>query len=279
MAEKALEDVDPTVPSMARIYDYGLGGTDNHPVDREISDRVGTVMPESRKVAVLNRALLRRAVRYLAGEAGIRQFLDLGSGLPTRDNTHQVAGREAPDVRVVYVDDDPTVRGHAAALLSGDGRTAVVTADLRDTEAVLAHPDVVRLLDFDEPLGVLMSGILHHFPASDDPAGIAAAYLAPAASGSHLLISHFHRGVPEAAELERKFVASLGSGWFRTTEEITAYFGDLRLLAPGVVPASLWRPDPAYDLALFPGIATRSGHETEVGPIESLIVGGVARKE
>ncbi|WP_123665698.1 SAM-dependent methyltransferase [Actinocorallia herbida] len=278
VADVVPEGVDPSVPSVARIYDHGLGGTDNFPVDRAISARVGEAMPESSKVAVLNRALLRRAVRFLAGEVGIRQFLDLGSGLPARDNTHQVARREAPEARVVYVDDDPMVRAYAGALLAGDARTAIVTADVRDTGAVLGHPDVVRLIDFDEPVGVLMSGILHHFPVSDDPGGIVAAYLAPAAPGSHLLVSHFHRGAPEAEELERKFVAGIGSGWFRTTEEVAAYFGDLEPLDPGVVPASVWRPDPAYDRALFPDITTREPGETEVGAIESLIVGGVARK-
>jgi hypothetical protein len=283
MAEDAPKGVDVSKPSVARIYDYALGGKDNFAIDRAISDRVEKSMPESSGVAVINRAMLRRAVRFLAGEAGIRQFLDLGSGLPARDNTHQVAGRAAKGTRVVYVDNDPIVLVHGRALLEDDDRTAVVTADLREVAGVLEHDDVKRLIRFDEPVGVLMSGILHHFSADEDPAAIVRAYMDAMPSGSHLLISHFHRGTPEAAELEAKFVASVGSGWFRTLDEIGAYFGGLELVEPGLLPVSSWRPDPVYDRELWPDIPTQlrsvpEGGEDPHTPVERLIVGGVARK-
>ncbi|GAA3237878.1 SAM-dependent methyltransferase [Actinocorallia longicatena] len=283
MAENGPKGVDVSKPSVARIYDYALGGKDNYAVDRMVSDRVEKSMPESSGVAVLNRAMLRRAVRYLAGEAGIRQFLDLGSGLPARDNTHQVAERSGGEPHVVYVDNDPIVLTHGRALLAENDRTAVVTADLRDVGGVLGHPEVNRLIDFGRPVAILMSGILHHFSDQEDPAGIVKAYLDAVPPGSYLLVTHFHRGTPEAAELERKFVEAIGSGWFRTAEQILPFFCGLDLVAPGLVPVTRWRPDPAFDRELFADLPTRISDagqpEEALTPIERLISGGVARKD
>ncbi|GAB3277902.1 SAM-dependent methyltransferase [Actinocorallia lasiicapitis] len=279
MGEVGPQGVDVSKPSVARIYDYALGGKDNFAIDRAVSDQVEKSMPESSGVAVLNRAMLRRAVRYLAGELGIRQFLDLGSGLPARDNTHQVAQREIADARVVYVDNDPIVLAHGRALLAADDRTAVITSDLRDVDAVLNHPDTQRLIDFDQPVAVMMVGILHHFSDEEKPAEIAARYLDAVPSGSHLFITHFHRGTPEAAVLEEKFVAAIGSGWFRTTEQVESYFGATELIEPGVVPVSTWRPDPGYDRELWPDIPVQLRDSAQdLSGIERLIVGGVARK-
>ncbi|MEO5876836.1 MAG: SAM-dependent methyltransferase [Streptosporangiaceae bacterium] len=282
MSEVAPRGVDVSKPSVSRIYDYNLGGKDNFAIDREVSRRIEKSMPESSGVAVLNRAMLRRAVRYLAGEAGLRQFLDLGSGLPARDNTHQVAGRVAPDSRVVYVDHDPIVLAHSRALLLDDDRTSVITADLSEVESVLEHADTRRLIDFSQPVGVLLCGILHHVADERDPAAIVRAYLDVFPAGSHLLITHFHRGTPEASELERRFIESIGSGWFRSEDQIRSYFLGLDLVGPGLVPVSSWRPDPAYDRELWPMIATQPLREAVAEavytPTELLISGGIAVK-
>lgn len=282
MDEVAPRGVDVSKPSVSRIYDYNLGGKDNFAIDREISHKIEKSMPESSGVAVLNRAMLRRAVRYLAGEAGLRQFLDLGSGLPARDNTHQVAGRIVEDSHVIYVDHDPIVLAHGRALLVDDDRTAVITADLSDVRSVLEHAETRRLIDFDQPVAVMLCGILHHFADERDPAGIVRAYMDAVPAGSHLFITHFHRGTPEAPELERKFIESIGTGWFRTEDQIRSYFLGMELVEPGLVPVSRWRPDPSYDRELWPDIPTQPLHDAVAEPAytpnELLISGGIARK-
>lgn len=256
--------VDVTKPSIARVYDASLGGKDNFEVDRATVARIMQVLPEVRETAYANRKALIRGVRYLAAEAGIRQFLDLGSGLPTMENTHQVAQRSDPTARVAYIDNDPIVLSHARALLDENDRTVVITADLRDVDGVLGHPEVGRLIDFTEPLAVLLVGMLHHFPDDKDPETIAAAYVDAMPLGSHLFVTHFCRAAPEADALEQAYLKHLGTGWFRTTEQIQRFFPGLEMVEPGLVPLPRWRPDAPLgrDLTL----------------VETLIVGGIGRK-
>ncbi|TDC76386.1 SAM-dependent methyltransferase [Streptomyces hainanensis] len=257
-------DIDLSRPSIARVYDAVLGGKDNYEVDRVVADQVRLDMPHISDVGWFNRAVLGRGVRYLAAETGINQFLDLGAGLPTLENTHQVAQRHDPEARVVYVDIDPIVLAHGRALLEENEHTAVVTADLREPEKVLANPNVRRLIDFDKPVGVLLIGILHHLHDDEDPKGIVDAYMDAVPAGSHLMITAFCDTGPEARAVEETMLEFLGTGRFRTMDEITAYFDGFELLDPGVVALPMWRPEGPVATPL--SIAQR------------LMVGGVARK-
>ncbi|GAB3685413.1 SAM-dependent methyltransferase [Actinocorallia lasiicapitis] len=259
----AAKGIDIRVPSIARAYDVVLRGKDNFAVDRAFVDEIVKVVPEIYDVATYNREILGRGVRYLVDQ-GIRQFLDLGSGLPTVENTHQVAQAAAPDSRVVYVDNDPIVLAHGKAFLAENERTAVVTADLRDPAAVLARPEIKALIDFDQPVAIMLVGILHHLHDDEDPQGIVDAYLAAVPSGSHVFITSFCNSSPEAEAAEKQYLALLGTGRFRTPAEITAWFDGLELVEPGVVPNPLWRPDRPVD------------GELSVG--QKLIYGGIARK-
>lgn len=263
--EWASRGIDITKPSIARAYDVVLRGKDNFAVDRAFVSEITKVIPEIYDVAAYNRQVLGRGVRFLAGQ-GVRQFLDLGSGLPTVQNTHQVAQSVAPESHVVYVDNDPIVLVHGRALLAENERTGVVTSDLRDPRAVLEDPEVRRLIDFDRPVAVMMVGILHHLHDDEDPAGIVKAYLDAVPSGSHLFVTHFCASSREARDAEKQYLAMLGTGRFRTVEEITAYFDGLELLEPGVVPLPLWRPDGPVPL------------EEDLSIGQRLMYGGIARK-
>ncbi|UGQ15690.1 SAM-dependent methyltransferase [Yinghuangia sp. ASG 101] len=234
--------IDVTKPSIARVYDAVLGGKDNFVVDRAIADQSQEIVPEIGDVARYNRDILGRAVRYMA-KSGIRQFLDLGSGLPTVQNTHQVAQSVTPDARVVYVDIDPIVLAHGRALLAENEFTTVVTADLRDPKTVLNLPQVRKFIDFDQPVGLMLVGVIHHLGDDEDPDGIVRTYLDALPAGSHFLLTHFCASSPDALALEGALLTSLGTGRFRTLEEITAYFDGLELLDPGVVYLPQWRPD------------------------------------
>ncbi|MEU5879909.1 SAM-dependent methyltransferase [Spirillospora sp. NPDC047279] len=229
--------------SPARLYDYLLGGKDNYAADRELAGRLLTVQPELVTSARENRAFLTRAVALLA-HRGVRQFLDLGCGLPTRDNVHQVAARHATGARVVYVDHDPTVLAHARALLADDGNVAVVQSDLRKQEELLG--DVARggVLDWDEPVAVLLTAVLHFLPDADDPARIVGGLRGLMSSGSALVLSHATGDAsPAASQIVELFsgacVAPLA---LRGRDEIRAFFGDLELLDPGLVVTAAWRP-------------------------------------
>jgi hypothetical protein len=257
-------EIDLSRPSIARVYDAVLGGKDNYEIDRVVADEVRRSIPHISDVGWFNRAILGRAVRYLAADVGIDQFIDLGAGLPTMENTHQVAQRHNPKARVVYVDNDPIVLAHGRALLEENEQTAVITADLRDPEGVLAHPTVDRLIDRTRPVGILLIGILHHLHDDEDPQGIVDAYLAAFPPGSHLVITCFCDTGPEAREAEQTMLEFLGTGRFRTMSEIEAYFGGVELLEPGVVSLPLWRPDAPVTEPL--SLAQR------------LMVGGVGRK-
>ncbi|MFD7641685.1 SAM-dependent methyltransferase [Kitasatospora sp. NPDC059795] len=263
--------IDGSKPSIARIYDYLLGGRDNYPVDREIGDFFLNDLPGSVEVPVENRRALIRAVAAMA-EDGIRQFVDMGSGLPTADNVHQVARRHRADARVAYVDNDPTVLAHGRALLAADERTTVVLADVREPETVRHHPEVARLIDFDEPVGVVFSAVLHHLDDEERPGELVRWWAERVPSGSRLYLSHFRSGHNEQTRLaERKLQSAFGRGRFRTDREIADLFGDLELLEPGLVPCSLWRPESAS--------GDRSGTgERELTVWEQMISCGLARK-
>lgn len=292
MSEDGVPGLDTSRPSLARVYDAALGGKDNFAVDRAALEGVRQAIEQTPGMAYANRAMLRRVVRYLVTQAGIRQFVDLGSGLPTRENTHQVAQRDAPDARVVYVDIDPMVLAHARALLAEDDRTAVVTADLTHVDAVLGHPELRRLIDMSEPVAILLVGMLHHFSDDQNPAGIVAAYKDAFPPGSYLFITHFCRSGPAAVAMERDFLKHLGTGWFRTKEQIQAYFDGLEMVDPGLVYLPQWRPDPSYDREFTPAADEAEGKvvqfprrlpgghldDDQLTVVDKLVVGGVARK-
>ncbi|MFI7664936.1 SAM-dependent methyltransferase [Nocardia sp. NPDC049526] len=266
-------EIDQSKPSIARVYDYLLGGKDNYLVDQEIGDHFKLNLPGSVAIAFTSRQALIRGVRDMA-RAGMRQFIDFGSGLPTADNVHQVAKRHTADARVVYVDSDPIVLAHGRALLATDKNTTVIQADARDPKSIRDHPDVARLIDFDQPVGVIFSSILHHFNDDEDPAAVVRFWNDQVPSGSHVLITHFRSGHnPETAAAEQKLQATFGRGRWRDTEEIRDLFGDLEVLEPDIVPSAQWRPDVAAEDAASVG---SSGRELTVW--EQLIVTGLARK-
>ena len=189
-AKQLPAEVDTGSPSAARLYDYYLGGTTNYEVDRRAAERLRRDMPELSDAAWANRSFHQRAARWLAEKRGIRQFLDIGSGLPTQGNTHEIVREAAPGARVVYVDIDPMVKLEAARVLSRDASTTVITADMRDPGAILGHPDLGALIDFGEPAGVLMTAVLHFVADNFDPRGLVAQYVDAFPSGSYLALSH-----------------------------------------------------------------------------------------
>ncbi|MFB4280101.1 MULTISPECIES: SAM-dependent methyltransferase [unclassified Nonomuraea] len=270
--ESAPSGIDTSKPSVARVYDYFLGGKDNYEIDRHVATAALQIAPDAPEAAQSNRQFLRRTVRHLAAEAGVRQFLDIGSGLPTQGNVHEVAQSAAPGAHVVYVDHDPIVLAHGRALLAVDETTAIVDADVREPEKILDDPRTRALIDFSEPVGLLMFAILHHLSDEEDPAGLVTRLLRPLAPGSHVVISHFHNPGqvhPEVSQqaftAEKLFNEHLGTGRWRTHEEILAYFDGLELLEPGLVPLPEWRPDPGE-------------HQAELGITYHTFVGGVGRK-
>jgi S-adenosyl methyltransferase len=239
---------DTSVAHQARMYDYLLGGKDNYAVDRAAVEEQLKIHPDVAFSARANRAFLGRAVRYLAAEAGIRQFLDIGTGIPTAGNTHQVAQAIAPETRVVYVDYDPVVLAHARALLTSHpaGATEYIDADLRDTQAILGQ--AAELLDLTKPVAVTLIAILHVIPDADDPYGIVAALMDAVPPGSYLAISHMateslSRETRE--RLERHSGAAMQQRiTARTREQVARFFAGMDLVAPGLVRVEDWRPDP-----------------------------------
>jgi hypothetical protein len=243
--------LDTSVARQARIYDYLLGGKDNFAADREAATQAIAAFPGLAAWARNNRAFLARAVRYLVSEEGVRQFLDIGTGLPTGENTHEVAQRIAPESRIVYVDNDPVVLVHAQALLtsSPEGATAYIKADLRDPETILTA--AAATLDFTRPVAVMLLAILHVIPSTDDPWGIIARIMAAMPSGSYLVISHPASDIHTAqiAEMTKRFNQRLGSvvSAGRSRDEVARFFDGLDLVAPGIVAAPQWRPAPGVD--------------------------------
>jgi len=236
---------DTSVAHIARVYDYWLGGKDNFAADRAVGDQVMQAYPNIAHSVQANRAFLARAVSYLVGEAGIRQFLDIGTGIPTANNTHEVAQSVASDCRVVYVDNDPVVLSHARALLASDpaGATDYIDADLRDTARVLSEAE--RTLDFSKPVAVMLLGILHMVGEQDDPRASVAALMTAVPSGSFLTISHPASDIDAAAgaEASRRYNAQAAeSATFRSRAEVMGFFEGLELVRPGLVPVPEWRP-------------------------------------
>ncbi|MFF0967342.1 SAM-dependent methyltransferase [Streptomyces sp. NPDC003703] len=271
MTEEGIS-IDHTRPSIARVYDYLLGGKDNYAVDREIGDVFKRDLPGSVAIAFANRSALTRAVAEIATTTGIRQFIDLGSGLPTADNVHQVAQRHAPESRIVYVDIDPQVLVHGRALLEQNRRTRVIAADVRDPEGIRTHPDTRELIDFERPVAVMFSAILHHVNDEEDPAAIVRYWRDQVPSGSYFFMSHFRSGHnAETEEAERVLQQTFGRGRWRTDEEIAGLLDGLEILDPGIVPAPLWHPE---QIASPWG----DGAPRELTVWEHLIAAGLARK-
>jgi S-adenosyl methyltransferase len=242
-------NVDLEHPSIARVYDYYLGGSHNFAVDRRMARRAIELWPELPMIMQANRAFLRRSVRYLV-RAGITQFLDIGSGIPTEGNVHEVAQAASPGVRVVYVDIDPVAVAHSRDILAGNPCADVIQADLRDVAAVFDDPRAKRLLDLTQPIGVLMVAMLHFIPDEAEPANIVAQYRKIIAPGSYLAVSHgTHAGRPDLVEplteLYRRTATQLTS---RSAQEIEALFAGFELVPPGVVFLPLWRPDSPADV-------------------------------
>jgi O-methyltransferase involved in polyketide biosynthesis len=236
---------DVSVAHPARIYNYWLGGKDNFAADREAAEEVLAVMPVMAQVARSVRLFLATVVHHLAADLGIRQFLDIGTGLPTANNTHQVAQRAVPQSRIVYVDNDPIVLSHARALLSSApaGRCAYVAADARDADQVLA--EAATTLDFAEPVAVMMLGLLHFIPDSDDPYSLTARYLAAVPSGSYLAISHASSDIDpdqQSAATRTYNTRSATAITLRSRPEVARFFRGLDLIAPGITPLGQWSP-------------------------------------
>ena len=241
-----LDVSDSSRANPARVYDALLGGKDNFAVDRQVAARLAAAKPALLANVRANRAFLGRAVRYLTAEAGIRQFLDIGTGLPNLDNTHEVAQRIAPESRIVYVDNDPAVLAHARAILVSqpEGATAYLHADLRDPETILAQ--AAETLDFEKPVAVMMLGILYMVPDADGPYPIVGRLMEAVAPGSYLVISHPASDVDAdaAAEAARQYDSMLPTSQTnRNQDQVSKFFHGLRLLEPGVVQLNRWRPD------------------------------------
>jgi len=236
--------IDTSVPTTARMYDYWLGGHDNFAVDRKAALQVSEVAPEAPLMAKENRKFLRRAVRYLAAEAGITQFLDIGTGLPTAGNVHQVAQEVNRDSRVVYVDNDPMVMAHSRALKTG-GNTVVIEADLRQPQMILDHPDARKLIDFSLPFAVLVVAVLHFVGDEDQPHAVVGTIHDAMPPGSYLVLSHVTGDIrPEAAaKSEAEYRKVTPGATLRTHEEILRFFADLELVEPGLVEVPCWQPD------------------------------------
>jgi hypothetical protein len=263
--------IDTTKASIARVYDAFLNGKDNYEIDREVLRRLQRVAPEAIRLGGDNRDFLIRVTRFIASQTGITQFLDCGSGLPTAENTHQVAQRIEPEARVVYIDNDPVVLAHGRALLEENDRTHFSAGDIFNPDEILNNQVVRRYLDFSEPIALFQLGTLHHYNGERSPQSIMAEYIDALPSGSYVAISHFFdpETTPELNELARKmeqtFLHSpMGSGLFRTRTEIEGMFLGLELVDPGLVRCADWWPD-------GPRIKP-------LDPVQYCIVGAVGRK-
>jgi SAM-dependent methyltransferase len=256
--------IDTSVPHPARRYDYWLGGKDNFEADRTSGDAIARVYPAIRTTALENRRFLHRAVRFLAEEAGIRQFLDIGTGIPTSPNTHEIAQAVAPDSRVVYVDNDPIVLTHARARLTGavNGPTAYIDADVRDPARILNDPELLKTLDLSRPVAVLMIAVLHFIP---DPMPAVQYLVRAMAPGSYLAITHITKDLlpPDiAAGADDTNARSGVAAWFRHRDEFAAFFHGLDVVPPGIRPIAEWRDDRLDD---------------RPSPAEAALYGAVAR--
>jgi hypothetical protein len=253
-------EINTGVPHSARVYDYWLGGKDNFAADRAVGDAIIATMPTARFAARANRAFLGRAVRYLAEEAGIRQFLDIGTGIPAAGNTHEVAQTVAPDSRVVYVDNDPIVLAHAKALMTSDpaGATTFIQADLHEPDKILADPVLRSTLDLGRPVALMLVAVVHFFTDDENPLGIVSTLVDALPSGSYLTVSHLTADFFDPSQAAVAASAGRSSGITyvpRTEEQVGAFFARLDLVEPGVVPILRWRPD-ADDVLAVPRAAS-----------------------
>ncbi|MFI6713514.1 SAM-dependent methyltransferase [Nonomuraea sp. NPDC050478] len=261
-------DEEMSSPSPARMYDYFLGGTTNYQIDRDAAERGLTYAPEIKTIATANRQFLIRAIRFLA-EQGVNQFLDIGSGLPTQENVHEIAQSVTPSARTVYVDNDPSVLPQAQALIIGDDRTRYIQADVRDPHGILSHPETTRHLDPAQPWAVVLCSVLHFVPDADDPYGVVYRLMEAAPSGSYLIFSHVSRTDVDP-ELYKILIATNSNNLsnpitYRTVEEIARFFDqpDWDLLPPGMVDVQSWQPHSIVD---------------DFTPGRVRVLGGVARK-
>jgi O-methyltransferase involved in polyketide biosynthesis len=239
--------IDTATPNVARIYDFLLGGKDNFAADREAAQQLIAAIPDVAAIARDNRSFLGRVVRYLAAQAGVRQFLDLGSGLPTQANVHDLAQGVAPDVRVVYVDNDPVVASHGRALLASRDRVAMALADLRDPAGVRRHPDVAGLLDWTQPVAVLCTSTLHFVADEDEPHTIIAEYRDYMAPGSYLAVTHGTMEEDPAGERDKAagvYREASSQLHVRPLADVRRFFDGFELLEPGLVWITEWRPEP-----------------------------------
>jgi S-adenosyl methyltransferase len=266
--EPELPEIDTSVPHSARIWNYWLGGKDNYPADQEVGDQIAKMFPSIVAMARHDRAFLVRAVHYLAGEVGIRQFLDIGTGLPTMENTHEVAQRVAPDSRIVYVDNDPLVLTHARALLTStpEGACDYIDADLREPERILEAAG--QTLDFSQPVALMLVAILLHVTSDEQAYAIVRRLVEPLAPGSYLVIVHDTADIhgEEIRTAMRFFMEQGGEPLVaRSREQITRFFNGLELVEPGLVTTSRWRPEPkpsgepedAEEVAQYAGVARK----------------------
>ncbi|MFD7878986.1 SAM-dependent methyltransferase [Streptomyces sp. NPDC059766] len=257
------EDIDTSRPHPARIYDYLLGGKDNYEVDAEAGERLAAAAPEVRIGLRANRAFLRRAVRHVVG-SGVRQILDIGTGLPTSPNVHEIAQEVAPDVRVAYVDNDPIVKAHGDALLSRSGTTGIVLADLRDPQAVVDHPDVRRIIALDEPVALLLVAVVHFLTDAEQPGQIVATLRDALPVGSFLVLSHATGDFADRSEAQAVYSKATATLNLRTRTEVERFFDGFELLEPGLAQVPFWRPDtppPArsHEIGFYGGVARKTG--------------------
>ncbi len=261
------DDFDPSRPNEARVYDYLLGGKTNFAADRQVGERIIAQLPDVQVGVQAQRAVLGRVVRYLVGEVGLRQLLDVGSGLPTSDNVHEIAQRIAPSTRVVYVDNDPVVLAHSRAILADDASTFVERGDLTKPASIVGNAAVRADLDSGRPVGLLLCGIMHYVLDEERPAEIVAELVDALPPGSYVFIHHLlDTGDPAAAELQAQMLKGLGRVKFRTLHEVSRLFGGLPLVEPGLVPVPEWRPDPGTPI------------RADYGTVLSMACAGVARK-
>ena len=235
----------PDIPSPARIYDYLLGGKDNYPADRQAGDEIAARLPNIREACGWNREFLRRAVSFLARDAEIRQFIDIGTGLPSPGNVHEVARQADPAIRIVYVDNDPVVLAHGRNMLHGVPNTVILSHDLRAPAEILADPELRRLIDFSEPVAILLVAILPFISDADDPAGIIKELLAPFPSGSYLALSHATAdGTPAVIAAAKVYDEATAQVHVRRRDDVLALVDGLDLVPPGLVWTPQWHPEP-----------------------------------
>jgi hypothetical protein len=243
------ETFRPDIPSAARIYDYLLGGKDNYPADRAVGESMIAQLPNVRLAVKWNRAFLRRVVRYLIGEAGIRQIIDIGAGLPSAGNTHEIALDASPAAKVVYVDHDPVVLAHARSMLHGVPNTAIIRHDLLAPDEILADPALRGLIDFDQPVAFLFLSILHFVSDEADPAALIGRLLDPFPAGSHVAISHATPdSVPEVNDVERVFDEATEQAHVRSRAAIGKLVTGMEMIDPGLAWPPEWRPDPGDEV-------------------------------